>query len=160
MTKKIPGFDNYTINEQGILYNIKRNKQLNPYLINGYLVVKLYNENISKNFKVHRLVCMIYLNIRDTDIIDHRNRIKTDNRLCNLRVVSQLVNCHNISSLSKAKSDIASKYTGIYKKNDIHISSICINGKSYTKRFEDSPRAIQRCLWFRVHKKIEHGVLV
>lgn len=56
----------------------------------GYLYVSLNYQGKNKFFKVHRLVAQAFLpEFEDHKYIDHRNGIRDDNRLENLRVVTQ-----------------------------------------------------------------------
>lgn len=64
---------------------------------NGYLVVSVR----AKNYQVHRLIwLMVHGKWPDGDI-DHINRIKTDNRITNLRDVSHQANMRNIARAKK-----------------------------------------------------------
>jgi len=66
----------------------------------GYYNVKIDG----KSYLVHRLIWLyVYGNFPKEDI-DHKNRIKNDNRLCNLRDVSRTDNCQNISLPNHNKS--------------------------------------------------------
>ena len=67
----------------------------------GYIV----RTDNSKNrlIKLHRFI-VGEENIPNGMQIDHINRIKTDNRKCNLRVVTPQENCHNRSTISKSKN--------------------------------------------------------
>lgn len=61
----------------------------------GYLVVSL----LGKRYKVHRIIACILLGIDLYDLsvdIDHINGDRTDNRLCNLRVVPRRINMRNM----------------------------------------------------------------
>ena len=60
----------------------------------GYYII----QRKKKNFLVHRLVAETFLsNPNNLPQVDHRNRIKTDNRLENLRYVSRSENQRNTS---------------------------------------------------------------
>jgi hypothetical protein len=59
----------------------------------GYYSVKIQN----KSYPVHRIIWLYVHGIFPDQDIDHKNRIRNDNRLCNLRSVSRTDNCQNIS---------------------------------------------------------------
>jgi len=62
----------------------------------GYSVIGLRRDYKHMCLRVHRLVAMAYLEEYDEGcIVDHINRIKTDNRLVNLRIVSRAINARN-----------------------------------------------------------------
>jgi hypothetical protein len=66
----------------------------------GYYSVKIDGNS----YRVHRLIWLyVYGNFPEKDI-DHKNRIRNDNRLCNLRDVSRTDNCQNISLPNHNKS--------------------------------------------------------
>ena len=80
--------------------NVKPWQQANSLNGSGYYAVKIQN----KSYRVHRLI-WLYVNGKFPDgDIDHKNRIRNDNRLCNLRDVSRSDNCQNISLPSHNKS--------------------------------------------------------
>ena len=59
---------------------------------NGYMVVRIFK----KNYRVHRLVAETFIpNPENKPFIDHINRIKTDNRVENLRWVTSQENNNN-----------------------------------------------------------------
>lgn len=58
---------------------------------NGYLVVCVDG----RNYQTHRVIWLMTYRKWPTGNIDHINRVKTDNRLSNLRDVSQALNMRN-----------------------------------------------------------------
>jgi len=152
---EVKGYPNYTVDDKGNIHN-KHNRKMTSFKVNGYHIICLYKDNTKQNKKVHKIVAEAFLNSVPTDIIDHKNRNKDDNRLKNLRVVSCVENRHNINQLSNNESG----YTGIYIKNEKYLSTITINYKEYKKIIPFSEDAIQRALHFRLTKKIENGILV
>jgi hypothetical protein len=79
-----------------IVYSNKRSSLLiNEKLLkqnihkSGYYNVSLSKNNTKKNLMVHRLVCMSFLlNKKNKSQVNHKNGIKTDNRLENLEWVT------------------------------------------------------------------------
>lgn len=57
----------------------------------GYLQVKV----LGKVYKSHRLIWFLHFGHWPKNQIDHINNIKTDNRICNLREVTNVENCQN-----------------------------------------------------------------
>lgn len=52
---------------------------------NGYLQVKLIKENKVKNYLIHRLVAQAFIkNPNNYEIVNHKDEIKTNNRVTNL----------------------------------------------------------------------------
>ena len=94
---EIKGFENYVIHEKGVVFNKKTNKFIKThYDRDGYERIKISNNGISKNFGVHRLVAMHYLdNPNNYNEVDHINRNKADNRLENLRWANRSMNMKN-----------------------------------------------------------------
>ena len=59
----------------------------------GYLGVKIDNTTYS----VHRIIWLYETGSMPKQHLDHKNRIRDDNRFCNLREVTFSENCQNIS---------------------------------------------------------------
>ena len=93
MRKKIDGFPNYELSNDGVVYNIKKNKQVKTYLLNGYYYLHLINKSVNITISVHRLVAIKFIdNPNEKKIVNHINGIKTDNRIENLEWVTQSEN--------------------------------------------------------------------
>jgi hypothetical protein len=71
----------------------------------GYWVI-----TINKNkYLAHRIAWLLVFGILPDTELDHRNRIKTDNRISNLRTSSRRENCRNINM----RANNTSGYTGV-----------------------------------------------
>ena len=92
-----PIYDLYASDTNGNIINIiKKIPSKGNRIKNGYMTcaVRAYRQNGFKNIYVHRFVFECYNGIiYDNKVIDHVNNIKDDNRLCNLKLVTQQENC-------------------------------------------------------------------
>ena len=128
--KAIPGYEKY---EASTLGNIRSNyfnkiKVLKPTLHkNGYYKINLSLNKKKITLKVHQLVAMAFLKHtvdKLSIVVDHINNIKTDNRVCNLQL---LTNRENTSKEIHGSS----KYTGVSlnKNTNSYESKIRHKGK-------------------------------
>ena len=104
---------------------------------NGYYAVRTNG----KSFYLHRLAWLYYYGI-EPNTIDHIDGNKTNNKINNLRNVTQQCNQKN---MKKSKANI-SGHTGIYRhsKNEKWVANICINGKTkYLGSFFNISEAIE-----------------
>lgn len=84
--KKIKGFENYEISNEGEVRNIESRLVLKP-IDNGrgYLRVGLYTNKKQTYKSIHRLVAESFIpNPENKPEVNHINEIKTDNRIENL----------------------------------------------------------------------------
>lgn len=94
MVKKIEGYNNYFIDDLGNVYSNKvsqrniKGKVIKLALVNDnreYKMVNLFNNGVKKTWRVHRLVALSFIaNPESKKEINHKNGIKTDNRVENL----------------------------------------------------------------------------
>ncbi len=85
----IPGTDgNYFATKDGRIYSKKTNRYLKFNKINsGYYTIMIRVKGRSIRRLVHRLVAATYLS-NPKPTVNHKNGIKTDNRLCNLEYMT------------------------------------------------------------------------
>lgn len=107
--KDVPNYEGiYKVSNFGNVKSLKWNKEviLKQGISNGYLAVNLRKENNSKSVKIHVLVAMAFLNFKPNKqvlIIDHKNGVRTDNRLENLQIVTQRENIQNYHKSRKGQ---------------------------------------------------------
>ena len=87
----IEGFSNYYVTDTGLVYsrnynNTGRLKQLKQSQVwSGYFIVRFYKNSKTTRFLVHRLVAQAFIpNPKNKPVVNHKNGIKTDNRVENL----------------------------------------------------------------------------
>jgi len=84
MFKKIKNFPDYLIGRDGSVFSKKTNRIMRP-LSHRYHSVGIRNEQGRKRKLVHRLVAEAFLKKKKGhNIVNHKNGIKTDNRVENL----------------------------------------------------------------------------
>lgn len=85
--KKIPELDEYSATPDGRIYSNKRGRFLTKQIDGkGYETVMLVIRGECKRRRVHRLVAITYLGkpTKNGMTVNHKNEIKTDNRVENL----------------------------------------------------------------------------
>lgn len=109
---------------------------------NGYFMVSLYKNNKKRKYvTIHKLVAMAFLSHIPNGykiVVDHIDHDKANNRVENLRLVTQRQN------VSHRKIEGTSKYTGVCwnKSRNKWKSAIRIKGKvKYLGYFEDEHEA-------------------
>ena len=138
--KIISEFPNYKVSDCGKVFN-KRGLELKQTTSKvGYKRVGLFNKT-SKNKKmaVHRLMCQAFLpNFYNKPFVDHKNKIRNDNRLCNLRWVTGHENQQN-RSFQKTNT---TGHTNIRFRGIVWIFEKRFNSKLYGKGFKTLEEAI------------------
>ena len=128
--KSIPGWENYEISTCGKVRSLNYNhtgkiKELSPGNIRGYLVILFSSNGKKKQFYIHQLMAITFLNHTPdyyNKIIDHKNNIRTDNRLDNLQIIT-----HRENSTKDRKRNLP---TGVsLLKNGKYRSQIWKNNK-------------------------------
>lgn len=91
----------------------------------GYIVVSIG----SKNYLAHRLIWLWCYGYFPEHQVDHINRDKTDNRLCNLREVSASCNIRNRGILRNNKSGVTGVRVGVGEASGKFYAFITNEGK-------------------------------
>lgn len=127
----------------GHAYFKSKEKILKPYLnSHGYLQIAPSKNGIEKPIVIHQLVSIAFLNHTPCGfklVINHKNFIKTDNRVKNLEIVTNRENSNqkHIKSSSKYTGVVWNKALKKWRAN-IHINSKLINLGSFETEEEAS----------------------
>ena len=139
-------FPDYFISNYGRIFSeYKKEKriELKPfYDKDGYLLIGIYKEGKKYTKKIHRLVCETFLErVEGKNQVDHINRIKTDNKLENLRWCNRREN--NINKGMNINNTSGVKGVSFNKRDNRWIGSIYIEKyKDKHKTFKTKEEAI------------------
>jgi len=129
--KYIEGYGkDYKICKNGDVISYKKyeeGKILKPHInTHGYLYVTLSKNKKQKNFNIHRLIAIYFIdNPNNYQIVDHINQNTTDNSIVNLRWVTKSGNMRNRKNQGKYMKGVT-----FHKKNNKFMAKICIDNKS------------------------------
>lgn len=130
--KPIIGFNKYEVSSFGRVKNIETGRILKPKLFEGNtghkeLLVNLYKNGHGKTFRVHRLVAIAFNLQKEHESqneVDHINRNSLDNRVENLRWVTNRQNKFNQEKHKNNKTG----YKGVIKKRNKFVAQTSVNG--------------------------------
>lgn len=160
MLKEIPGYEGYYMaSEDGRIWSCRNEKYLKPVKTKaGYYRVSLSVCGEYKKLSVHRLVALAFIpNPQNKPTVNHKNEIKTDNRVCNLEWATILEQNIHGTRIERAREHtnyrarkidykaVASNhdYATIAKKNFKPILQLDMNG-NFIKRFDSITNACRQ----------------
>ena len=152
MKKQIKGFEDYYVDTEGRVWTNKSGemKERKPKKTKkGYLQIGLWKNNKQKTAKVHRLVAMTFLdNPENYEQVNHKNGIKTDNRLENLEWCSPSQNIEH--ALTEHLFSKGSKhYKSVFTEQDV---------LDIIKRLEKGERQIDIAREYKVSRSAIWGI--
>ena len=134
----VPGYEGlYQVSNLGQVVSISRNGTNGGVLKfdknnAGYHQVRLYKGNKSRVFRVHRLVASAFIYPSEMDV-NHKNGIKTDNRLKNLEYVTASQNVRHARKLFGSWSLTGAKHQNA-KLTDADVEAIKSQAGHVTQR--------------------------
>ena len=91
-------FNNFEMNQAGVLRNFKTNRILKGYKTDGYVRFCLSQDGFKKMVSKHRLIAELWIwNPDDLACVDHQDRDRLNNAIENLRWCSHEENNRNAS---------------------------------------------------------------
>ena len=106
--KDIPNYEGiYAVTPEGNIYNYRTGSLMKLQKDkDGYLLVSLTKNKLSKSFRVHRLVALLYIgNPNNFDEVNHIDCNKNNNHPSNLEWCTRLQNMRHASKLNKLGSN-------------------------------------------------------
>ena len=163
--KIITNYPQYSVSNQGKIKNNRTQRILKPALRNGYDAITLCKNNTKKTYHIHSIVANQFLTMPSNEIkyvINHKNEIKTDNRLENLEYITQSENIRH-SYKSSRSITINTKSYDLTQFREISINPdymISHNGDLYSKKSQrlQTPSRIPAG-YYRIAIKNTEGVL-
>lgn len=144
MQKEIVGYENHTIDENGLVFNKKKNKYIKSYKKKyGYPAINLSSNGKSKYFLIHRLVAMAFIpNPNNYKEINHKDENPNNPNVNNLEWCTRKYNNNYGTRLSKISRKVMCVETKevfysireAERKTRIKAPAICMvcNGKRRT----------------------------
>jgi hypothetical protein len=119
----------YEVSDQGTVREIDTGSMIKKHkYAKGYQGVMLSNKQVP----VHRLVAYVFLHLplKEKLEVDHINKIRTDNRVSNLRVVTGQQNSRGAQEPRKHTSIYRGVFRRASQKNGKWNAQVKLNGKS------------------------------
>lgn len=149
----------YKINKEGDIWSCYYKRLLKINMCKGYKRIQLSKNNTRNDYFIHRLIAINFIpNPDNLPFIDHRNRIKTDNRIENLRWVTKCENCQNVTKNKNNTSGYKNICIKINNKYENWCIEIKYNNNTYQKKFSKTKYTLEEVVDFRNQKYIEFGL--
>lgn len=143
---KFRQYDKYEVYEDGRIWSYSHKKWLKPWTNKGgYQIVGLTdNEGKRKYYQVHRIVYETFSGspIPNNLQCNHINECKSDNRFCNINLMSPKQNS-NWGSRNKRMAKALSKQVGAFNKNGELVMTFQSVMEAHRNEFDGS--SITKC---------------
>ena len=121
----------------GLINRIDRKNSNGSFDKDGYLILKIKGVQ----FTAHRIAWFLYYGEMPSMEIDHINRNRTDNRICNLRISDRKLNVNNIEYKPNPHTGVVGVYIDKFTKGLKKIYTTRLDKKTY--RFKSLEEAIK-----------------
>lgn len=118
----------------------------------GYISIGVFG----KIHLAHRLAWLYITGEWPKDQIDHRNRVRNDNRWRNLREADDVLNRQNIE---KPRSHNTTGFLGVSRRKDRFTSQIRVNGKSMFLGYHNTPELAYGA-YLKAKRKFHEGCMI
>lgn len=149
---KLHSIFNYNIDTGLFTYKVNKNRQARIGDVAGRTTSKGYTQITidGKTYVAHKLAFLYEKGYYPEKQIDHKNRVKTDNRLSNLKEVTQFENMKNLNK----RQDNTSGKAGVARKGKNWQSYINVNLKRiYLGVFKEYSDAVKA----RIDAEVKYG---
>lgn len=114
----------YSVSSLGRIYSNKRRNLLSPVFNVHYFKVSITKNGICKSWSLHRLIAETFIpNIDNKPFINHKNGIKTDNRVDNLEWCTSGENNLHAFRILNRRNDTQSTPVSQYDLDGVLIKS-------------------------------------
>ena len=126
-----PIYNNYESNRFGVVRNVYKQKDVGDITKQGYHKISVNINGKIKRFYKHRFIYECFFGVITDDklVIDHKNNIKTDNRLDNLQLLTNSQNVKKDIGIRENKAPIRIRATNIETGNSTDYDSISKCGR-------------------------------
>lgn len=150
--KKIKGYEDYQVSNLGSVKSFKKGKEKilkQKYNKDGYLCLGITANNYQKQFLVHRLVAFEFIdNLEKKETVNHKNGIKTDNRVENLEWNTRSENIRHAdkTGLRKMLNGTKCHKAVLTEKDVLFIRESHLKQKDLAIMFNINPSAISNII--------------